>query len=179
MKKNILLLIAGLVLISGCGNPKTETPDVDLDEVVEQIGLMDHGAGLIVFDMEEVTSRNQNFRTAFWTGSFLQMTLMTLQPGEDIGLELHTVTDQFIRVEEGEGIVYMGDSEDNLDFVREIKEDFAFFIPAGKWHNLVNTGDKPLKLYSIYAPAEHPHSTVHVTREEGIEHDHDHYQPAF
>jgi mannose-6-phosphate isomerase-like protein (cupin superfamily) len=99
---------------------------------------------------------------------------MTLQPGEDIGLELHTSTDQFIRVEEGEGIVYMGDTEDNLDFVRDVKADFVFFIPAGKWHNLVNTGDEPLKLYSIYAPAEHPFGTVHATRVEGIEHDHDH-----
>ena len=68
----------------------------------------------------------------------------------------------------------MGDTEDNLDFVREVKADFAFFIPAGKWHNLKNTGDTPLKLYSIYAPAEHPYGTVHKTRTEGIEHDHDH-----
>jgi mannose-6-phosphate isomerase-like protein (cupin superfamily) len=68
----------------------------------------------------------------------------------------------------------MGDTEENLDFEQPIKEDFAVFIPAGKWHNLKNTGDEPLKLYSIYAPAEHEHGTIHKTREEGIHHDHDH-----
>ena len=67
---------------------------------------MDYGAEPIVFDIEDVTSRNVNFRTAFWTGNFIQMTLMTLQPGEDIGLELHTQTDQFIRVEEERNCVY-------------------------------------------------------------------------
>jgi mannose-6-phosphate isomerase-like protein (cupin superfamily) len=102
------------------------------------------------------------------------MTLMVLQPGEDIGLELHTQTDQFIRVEAGEGVVYMGDTEENLDFEQPIKEDFAVFIPANKWHNLKNTGDEPLKLYSIYAPVEHEHGTIHKTREEGLQHDHDH-----
>lgn len=174
MKKNILILITVAFLIAGCGNPQTGTSEVDLVAATEQIELVDHGAQPIAFDIEDATSRNENFRTAIWTGNFLQMTLMTLQPGEDIGLELHTQTDQFIRVEEGEGVVYMGDAEDNLDFVRDVKADFVFFIPAGKWHNLVNTGDEPLKLYSIYAPVEHPHSTVHATRAEGIEHDHDH-----
>jgi len=174
MKKSILTLITVAFLIAGCGNPKTEAPAVEPDVVIEQIELKDHGAEPIVFDIEDVTSRNENFRTAFWTGNYVQMTLMTLQPGEDIGLEIHNDIDQFIRVEEGEGIVYMGDSEDNLDFVRDVKEDFALFIPAGKWHNLVNTGDEPLKLYSIYSPAEHAFGTVHVTREEGMAHDHAH-----
>ncbi|MGI6478612.1 MAG: cupin domain-containing protein [Salinivirgaceae bacterium] len=174
MKKSTLFLISVAIFIASCGNPKTETIEVDINELTEQIELVDYGAEPIVFDIEDVTSRNVNFRTAFWTGNFIQMTLMTLQPGEDIGLELHTQTDQFIRVEEGKGIVYMGDTEDNLDFEREVKDDFALFIPAGKWHNLKNTGDKPLKLYSIYAPAEHARGTVHQTRAEGIEHDHDH-----
>lgn len=175
MKKSILTLITVAFLIAGCGNPKTEAPAVEPDVVIEQIELKDHGAEPIVFDIEDVTSRNENFRTAFWTGNYVQMTLMTLQPGEDIGLEIHNDIDQFIRVEEGEGIVYMGDSEDNLDFVRDVKEDFALFIPAGKWHNLVNTGDEPLKLYSIYSPAEHAFGTVHATREESIAaHDHAH-----
>ena len=68
----------------------------------------------------------------------------------------------------------MGDSEDNLDFVREVSDDYAILVPAGKWHNIVNTGDKPLKIYSIYAPAEHPHSTVHKTRQEAMEAEHHH-----
>ena len=70
--------------------------------------------------------------------------------------------------------VMMGDSEDNLDFVREVSDDYAILVPAGKWHNIVNTGDKPLKIYSIYAPAEHPHGTVHKTRQEAMEAEHHH-----
>ena len=65
-------------------------------------------------------------------------------------------------------IIYMGDEEGNFNFQERVEDDFAIFIPAGKWHNLVNDSDTPLKIYSIYAPAEHPHSTVHATKEEGI-----------
>ena len=127
-----------------------------------------------MIDIEQYTLQNETFRTAVWTGSLMQMTVMTLQPGEDIGLELHTTIDQFLRVEQGSGIMMMGDTEENLDFQERVEDDFAIFIPAGKWHNLLNDSDEPLKLYSIYAPVEHPHGTVHETREEGIEHDHDH-----
>ncbi len=174
MKKLILVAILFTFIFTSC-NQQAESKENNNQSVeAEKIGLKDYGAEPIVFNMEDVTLENENFRTAFWTGTTMQMTLMTLQPGEDIGLELHTKTDQFIRVEEGTGTVYMGSTEDNLDFVREVKDDFAFFIPAGKWHNLKNTGDKPLKLYSIYSPVEHAHGTVHKTRAEGIEHDHDH-----
>ena len=89
---------------------------------------------------------------------------MSINVGEDIGLEVHQNLDQFIRIEEGEGLVKMGDSKYNLDFQRKVYDDFAFIIPAGKWHNLINTGDKPIKLYSIYAPPQHPHGTVHETK---------------
>ena len=90
------------------------------------------------------------------------------------GLELHNGIDQFLRVEEGTARVMMGDSEDNLDFVREVSDDYAILVPAGKWHNIVNKGDKPLKIYSIYAPAEHPHGTIHKTQQESMEAEHDH-----
>ena len=101
---------------------------------------------------------------------------MSIKVGEDIGLEVHQGLDQFIRVEEGQGLVKMGDSKYNLDFQRNVYDDFAFIIPAGKWHNLINTGDTPLKLYSIYAPPQHPHGTVHETKAdaEAAEENHDH-----
>ena len=70
--------------------------------------------------------------------------------------------------------VTLGDSQDKLDFVRDVEDDYAIFVPAGKWHNIVNKGDKPLKLYSIYAPAEHPHGTVHKTQQEAMEAEHAH-----
>ena len=90
---------------------------------------------------------------------------MSIPPGEDIGLEIHKDHDQFLRIEKGEGIVQMGDTEDNLDFQEKVGDDFAILIPAGKWHNLVNNSTKPLKLYSIYSPVEHPKNTVHKTKQ--------------
>ncbi|WP_313133824.1 cupin domain-containing protein [Anaerocolumna sp.] len=124
----------------------------------------DYGPEPFAIDIEKATETNNNFRTALWTGKHLQVTLMSLNPGEDIGLEIHPDNDQFIRIEEGQGLVQMGDRRDRLDFQERVREDYAFIIPAGKWHNLVNTGDKPLKLYSIYAPPQHPHGTVHRTK---------------
>lgn len=127
---------------------------------------MDHGPQPYVVNIEELTIGNDTFRTAAWTGANMQMTLMAIQPGEDIGLEVHTDHDQFLRVEQGLGLVQMGASEDTLDFEANVEGDDAIFVPAGTWHNVTNTGDAPLKLYSIYAPAEHPHGTVHATKAE-------------
>ncbi len=126
--------------------------------------LQDYGPEPFVVNINEVTKQNNTFRTALWTGDNLQVTLMSINVGEDIGLEVHPTGDQFIRIEEGQGLVKMGDRKDKLDFQQKIYDDFAIMIPAGKWHNIINTGNKPLKLYAIYAPPEHPHSTVHKTK---------------
>ncbi|SDY01939.1 cupin domain-containing protein [Salimicrobium album] len=135
--------------------------------------LKDYGAEPFVTNIEEATKENTNYRTALWTGKNLQVTLMSIDVGEDIGLEVHHELDQFLRVEEGEGLAQMGDSENNLDFEKKVGDDDVVLVPAGKWHNITNKGDKPLKIYSIYAPPEHDHGTVHKTRAEGME-DHDH-----
>lgn len=132
----------------------------------QSIRLKDYGPNPFVVNIEEATIQNNTFRTALWTGKYLQLTLMSINAGEDIGLEIHRDHDQFIRIEEGQGLVKMGDSKDNLNFQRKVYDDFVILIPAGKWHNLINTGYKPLKLYSIYAPPEHPRDTVHETKEE-------------
>ncbi len=134
----------------------------------------DFGPKPYVIDIEKETLDNENYRTTIWTGNNMQLTVMNILPGEDIGLEIHDDHDQFIRIEQGKATVLMGDTEDNLSFKEEAEDDYAVFIPAGKWHNLVNNSDKPLKLYSIYAPAEHPHGTVHVTHAEAMEAEHDH-----
>ncbi|MEE1071196.1 MAG: cupin domain-containing protein [Cellulosilyticum sp.] len=126
--------------------------------------ISDYGPYPFATNMEQVTKSNQNFRTALWTGDNLQITLMSLLPGEDIGLEQHNDLDQFIRIEQGKGMVMMGDSPDNPNFQQMVYEDYAFIIPAGKWHNLTNVGSIPLKLYSIYAPVQHPYGTVHPTK---------------
>lgn len=126
--------------------------------------IKDYGPEPFVVNIEKAVARNKFFRTALWTGKHLQLTLMSIPPGESIGLEVHPSTDQFIRIEEGRGVVKMGDKEDNLDYRENVFEDFIIMIPAGKWHNLINTGSKPLKLYSLYAPPNHPFGTVHETR---------------
>jgi mannose-6-phosphate isomerase-like protein (cupin superfamily) len=132
------------------------------------IEIKDYGKEPFVVNINEATKQNSTFRTALWTGNHLQLTLMSINVGEDIGLENHPKTDQFLRVEEGQGIVQMGDTKDNLSFQAQVSDDFAFIIPAGKWHNVINTGNMPLKLYSIYAPPQHPFGTVHRTKAEAM-----------
>jgi len=134
----------------------------------------DQGKQPFVININEATKQNNTFRTAIWTGTYLQLTLMSLQPGEDIGLEIHPDVDQFLRVEQGDGIVQMGKNKNQLDFVRQIADDSAIIIPAGYWHNLTNTGNIPLKLYSIYAPPNHPFGTVHKTKADAMEAEHEH-----
>lgn len=136
----------------------------------------DYGKKPYVVDIEEYTKENENFRVAIWTGDHLQVTLMSIEVGGEIGLEIHNGIDQFLRIEEGEGLCLMGDSPDNLTFQREVGDDDSIFVPAGVWHNVKNTGDKPLKIYSIYAGPEHPAGTIHKTYEEAMEaeHHHDH-----
>jgi mannose-6-phosphate isomerase-like protein (cupin superfamily) len=130
----------------------------------------DYGGKPYVVNVEEITKENDKFRVAKWTGANLQMTLMSIEVGGDVGLEVHETHDQFLRVEQGKAKVQMGPTEDNLDFEEEVADDFAIFVPAGTWHNITNTGDEPLKLYSIYAPAEHPKGTIHETYADDPEH---------
>ena len=130
----------------------------------DRMMLRDYGRNPFVININEATKQNNTYRTALWTGEHLQVTLMSLNPGEDIGLEIHPNVDQFLRIEAGQGITQMGKSKDNLNFRRQVNDDSAIFIPAGTWHNLTNTGNVPLKLYSIYAPPNHPFGTVHTTK---------------
>jgi len=133
---------------------------------IERQGLRDYGGEPFVINIEKATEENRNFRRALWTGKHLQVTLMSIPPGQDIGLEVHPNVDQFLRIEEGQGMVMMGDRRDRLTFSQRVFEDYAIMVPAGKWHNIVNTGSTPLKLYSIYAPPEHPFGTIHATQKD-------------
>ena len=129
----------------------------------------DEGPNPFVIDIEKATLDNETFRTALWTGENLQMTVMQIDVGGDIGLEVHPDGDQFLRVEAGRARVQMGPSKDDLSFDREVSDDWVILVPAGSWHNVTNIGDRPLKLYVLYAPPEHPRGTVHQTREEADE----------
>lgn len=127
--------------------------------------IKDIGPEPTVFNIEDETTENDAYRRVAWSGKYLQVTLMSIPAGGEIGLELHADTDQFLRVEEGQGLVQMGDSKDALDFKEELEDDYVVLVPAGKWHNVTNTGDEDLKLYSIYAPAHHKPGKVQETKE--------------
>ena len=125
-------------------------------------------------NIEEATTNNSTFRTVVFTGKHMQLTVMSIAPGEEIGLEVHEHIDQFLRVEEGSAKVVMGASKDKLDESHELRDDWAVIVPAGTWHNVINTGKTALKLYSIYTPPEHPEGTVHKTKAEADAAEHDH-----
>lgn len=126
--------------------------------------VVDHGPNPYVLNIEKETIENNNYRKAVWTGNHIQLTLMSINVGEDIGLEMHPNIDQFIRIEDGEGLVKMGNTMDNLNYQERVNKDFAILVPAGTWHNVINTGSRPLKLYSLYAPPKHPKGTVQKTK---------------
>jgi mannose-6-phosphate isomerase-like protein (cupin superfamily) len=116
-----------------------------------------------VGDIERQTLENGTFRTVLFTGDHQQLTVMRLGPGGEIGLEMHPNTDQFLRIESGNARVEFGKTKDAIDETHDVEDDWAIIVRAGTWHNVVNTGDGDVKLYSLYAPPEHPDGTVHRT----------------
>ena len=118
------------------------------------------------FDLERATVTNDSYRTVAWTGRHLQLTLMSIPVGGDIGLEAHPETDQFLRLDAGRGRVQMGPAKDRLDFDREVGDGWAVLVPAGTWHNITNIGDEPMRLYAVYAPVHHAAGIVQQTAED-------------
>lgn len=111
-----------------------------------------------VDDIEKLTEENTDFRRVLYTGKNLQLVLMSIPPGGDIGEEIHDDRDQFFRVEQGSGEVW-------IDGHRSpVEADDAFIVPAGARHNVKSMGDGPLRLYTIYGPPEHREGTVHATK---------------
>ncbi|MDZ7674329.1 MAG: cupin domain-containing protein [Acidimicrobiales bacterium] len=127
-----------------------------------------------VDDIEAATLDNGHFRQVLFTGSQLQLTVMSIPPGGEVGLEMHDGLDQFIRIESGRATVTLGPSQDEVDETHEVGDDWAVIIPGGTWHNVLNAGDDPLKLYSLYSPPEHPDGTVHETKADSDADEHDH-----
>lgn len=117
-------------------------------------------------DIEAETKANDNYRTVAWTGRYLQVTYMSIPVGESVGLEVHEETDQFLRLEAGKGKCVMGPAKDNLTFEQAVADDWAIMVPAGTWHDVINEGDEPMKLYAIYAPVHHAADTVQKTKAE-------------
>jgi mannose-6-phosphate isomerase-like protein (cupin superfamily) len=115
-----------------------------------------------VDNIEHLTKENDNFRKVLYTAKHSQLVLMSLKPGEDIGAEVHEELDQFFRVDAGKGKVVLDGVE------HEIEDGFAVVVPAGMNHNVVNTGNEPLKLYTVYSPPEHRDGVVHTTKDDAM-----------
>ena len=113
-------------------------------------------------NIEEKTEQNSFFRQVLYTGKYTQLVVMSLLPGEEIGMEVHPQVDQFFRIEEGQAKVVIDGEE------HEVDEGFAIIVPAGSQHNVINTGSNPLKLYTLYSPPNHPDGTIHRTRAEAM-----------
>lgn len=112
----------------------------------------------LVANIENLTNDNSNFRRVLYTGQNLQLVLMALKPGEEIGEEVHPSTDQFFRIEKGKGEVRINGEP------TKVKEGDAMLVPAGARHNVVNTGSEPLRLYTLYAPPHHQDGTMQATK---------------
>ncbi|MFO7979113.1 MAG: cupin domain-containing protein [Bacteroidales bacterium] len=172
-KRDIFLSVAVILVVTLLIGLKDQQAGEPVAPTQEQ--SQDMGKEPWVLNVETATVANNYYRYAAWTGGNLQMTLMSLQPGEIIDMEIHEVGDQFIRLEQGQARVRMGKTKDNMTFDREVSDDWAIFIPSGYWHQIDNIGDEVLKVYVIYAPAEHAAGTIHEDYEEAQrEHHHDH-----
>jgi len=114
-----------------------------------------------VLNIEEKALQNEYFREVLFTAQHSQLVVMSLNPNEEIGMEIHEIVDQFIRVEQGTGKAILNGEE------QTISDGFAIIVPAGVEHNIINTSqDKKLKLYTIYSPAHHKDKTIHKTKQE-------------
>jgi mannose-6-phosphate isomerase-like protein (cupin superfamily) len=127
------------------------------------VKITDNGPGPNVFDLETATVENSAYRTVAWTGRYLQVTLMSIPPGQSIGLEVHPETDQFVRIDAGEGHVVMGPAEDELSFQADVSDGWSVQVPAGTWHDILNTGEDDLRLYVVYAPVHHAAGIVQAS----------------
>lgn len=126
--------------------------------------ITDYGSKPLIVNIDRTTKLNENFRTALWTGEHLQVTLMSIPVGGEIGLEIHQNLDQFLRIESGNALVMMGRNKNTLNYRKRVNGDYAVIVPSGTWHNIVNIGNHPLKIYSVYSPPQHPFGTVHRTK---------------
>ena len=117
-----------------------------------------------VVGIRKATLYNNYFRRELWTGEHLQITVMAIPAGGEVGKEIHENLDQFLVVEQGSAAVFMGESEEMLSFVGEATEGMGILVPAGTFHNVLNDGKIPLKMYSVYAPPKHPVGTLQRTK---------------
>lgn len=121
---------------------------------------MDFGPHPTVVNLSQAARHNPHYRNALWTGEHLQVTLMCIPMGGEVGLEVHPDHDQILVIEQGMGLVKMGRHKEKPDTMQLVFQGDAVIAPQNTWHNLTNVGQEPLKLYSIYGPAQHPWGTI-------------------
>ncbi len=131
---------------------------------MEEQKIINSGDKPTLLNLNNVARSNRFYRKEIWTGEYLQLTVMSIPVGGEVGLELHNENDQMIGVEYGVASVYSGATKQGVKFMGNVNSDYVIFIPAGTWHNIINDGNVPLKLYSVYAPPHHPKGTVHKTK---------------
>jgi mannose-6-phosphate isomerase-like protein (cupin superfamily) len=119
------------------------------------MNITDNGPKPNAFELETATVENTAYRTVAWTGKFLQVTLMSIPVGRSIGLEVHPGTDQFLRLDAGQGKCVMGPTKDDLSFEQDVSDGWSVQVPAAGWHEVINTGDEAMQLNVVYAPTHH------------------------
>lgn len=152
-------LVAAIALASCCGLAlaQSQTPPSGAKPVPTAVDGTKKG---FVGNISDLTEKNSDFRRVLYTGKNLQLVLMSLKPGEDIGEEVHDNVDQFFRIEEGSGEVLINGQRSS------VKSDDAILVPAGARHNVTNTGTTPLRLYTLYGPPQHRDKTIHATKQQ-------------
>ena len=125
---------------------------------------VDYGADPFFINIDEATTQNKMFRRVVWTGANLQLAFMSIDVDSSVGLDIHPRTDQFVFIEEGQGIATMGEGRENQPYKRNVSHGYGYMIPAGIWHNLINVGAVPIKLSVMYGPPLLPKGTVHPTK---------------
>jgi mannose-6-phosphate isomerase-like protein (cupin superfamily) len=130
------------------------------------VDISDNGPNPNAFDIETATRENSTYRTVAWTGKYLQVTLMSIPPGESRGVGGEPPHAPVLRLDAGRGRCVMGSSKDELTFQQEVEDGWAIQVPAGTWHDVINTGDEPMRLYAVYAPVHHAPGIVQPTAED-------------
>ncbi|WRH26417.1 cupin domain-containing protein [Arthrobacter sp. JZ12] len=127
------------------------------------MAITDHGPTPKAFNLQRATEENADYRRVVWTGKHLQVTLMSIEPGGSIDLEVHRGTDRFLGIEAGKACVKMGPAKEDLSFQQDVEGGWSILVPAGTWHSVENRGDEPLRLYTVYAPKLHAQGIVQET----------------
>lgn len=133
---------------------------------MNQNTFKDYGGAPLLLNLPAAAERNKSFRQTLFTGDHLQLTVMHIPVGEEIGIEMHADLDQMLRIEEGVALIRIGDTRDRMQSVKSVGSGFTLLVPAGTYHNVVNAGNSPLSLSSVYAPPAHPKGTVHKTKKD-------------